>query len=373
VIAIGSAVMTLLLRRVESSRAEKRRLGGLARCHFINNFLKMSSPSSYSLTCSLLPRIATQADLQALLDLYSNLSISHSPNLSSSIIYLIFQPNNSIQINAAVAIEFNLADSIAQLSALASPVEFLPFILSQAQSFVQHYSPRISILALNLSQLQNYEKLYEEFGFTAERLENTSNSVILRKKLQNPSISSSELDNRVATAEDAESISLLVNSGYRGEISKQGWTTEADLLGGIRTDSLQLSKMIATPDHYILLFHSKQSKELFASVLVEVNNTENSGYIGMFTVRPDLQARGYGKFVLQTAEQFLTNYEQGKLKKIEMTVVEQRPELIAYYIRRGYIFSGKKSPFPMSDPNFGLPKVQHLAFLHLEKIINQHN
>ena len=39
---------------------------------------------------------------------------------------------------------------------------------------------------------------------------------------------------RVASAADAPALVDLINSAYRGESSKAGWTTEADLLGGQR-------------------------------------------------------------------------------------------------------------------------------------------
>ena len=52
---------------------------------------------------------------------------------------------------------------------------------------------------------------------------------------------------------------------------------------------------------------------------------------------------------------------------MEMTVIANRGELIAWYERRGYVLTGERRPFPLDDPRFGLPKTRDLAFVVLEK------
>ena len=163
----------------------------------------------------------------------------------------------------------------------------------------------------------------------------------------------------IATIEDVEALNNLVHSAYRGETSKKGWTSEADLLGGIRTTKQSLLETIATPKTSLLKY-TKDSDILGCVMLVE---KENALYLGMLTVSPDLQGGGIGKKLLQFAEIFAK--EKG-ISTIEMTVISVRTELIAWYERHGYIKTGETKPFPMNDPNFGEPK-QHLEFIVMEK------
>lgn len=164
-----------------------------------------------------------------------------------------------------------------------------------------------------------------------------------------------------ATIEDVEALNVLINSAYRGESSKKGWTTEADLLGGIRTSAQGLTETIQTPDTTILKY--VENGELLACVMLL--KKENALYLGMLTVSPDLQGGGIGKKLLKEAENFAKERELGK---IEMTVISVRSELIAWYERHGYVNTGKTKPFPMNDPTFGLPK-QPLAFTVMEKVL----
>ena len=166
---------------------------------------------------------------------------------------------------------------------------------------------------------------------------------------------------RPATAEDVEQLSALVNSAYRGDSSRRGWTTEADLLGGQRTDPAVLRRLIASPDTRILLRF--EADELVGCV--ELRRKPDAAYLGMLTVRPDRQAGGVGRVLLAEAEAFVAR-EWG-LGRIEMTVIQHRHELIAWYERRGYHLTGRREPFPYGDPRFGLPKVEDLEFVVLEK------
>ena len=162
-----------------------------------------------------------------------------------------------------------------------------------------------------------------------------------------------------ATIEDIEALNKLVQSAYRGESSKKGWTSEADLLGGIRTSEKSLLDTIQTPKTFI--FKYSESGEILGCVMLA--EKENTVYLGMLTVSPDLQGGGIGKKLLQYAEIFAL--EKG-ISKIEMTVISVRSELIAWYERHGYVRTGETKPFPMNDPSFGEPK-QHLEFIVLEK------
>ncbi len=178
-----------------------------------------------------------------------------------------------------------------------------------------------------------------------------------------------ELDFRAAAPSDAEAIVALVESAYRGDASRAGWTTEADFLDGRRTGADDVLAQIARPHSRILLAHRMatnpaQAGELLACAHVAVE--DGAGYFGMFSVRPGLQNAGLGKAVLAEAERIAR--EEWSLPAMRMTVIDIRDELIAWYERRGYIRTGIKKPFPYGDPRFGLPKRDDLRFEVLEKV-----
>jgi N-acetylglutamate synthase-like GNAT family acetyltransferase len=167
---------------------------------------------------------------------------------------------------------------------------------------------------------------------------------------------------RTATILDAELISKLVNSAYRGESSKKGWTTEADLLGGQRTDAEKIQEMIEAKNSQIEL---SIDGEILGCVYLKVEENKTL-YFGMLTVTPELQASGIGKLLLEHLE--IKANEKG-CTQIRMTVISIRKELIAFYERRGYKATGKTEPFPMNDPRFGIPKTP-LTFLEFAKTLN---
>jgi ribosomal protein S18 acetylase RimI-like enzyme len=170
---------------------------------------------------------------------------------------------------------------------------------------------------------------------------------------------------RPAELKDIPALNILINSAYRGESSKQGWTTEESLLGGIRTSEESLIETIETKGTTILIDFIE--KELVACVqLVEKKEVL---YVGMLTVKPNLQNAGLGKKLLKAAENFASS--KG-ISKLEMTVISDRVELISWYERHGYAKTGESRPFPMGDPRFGEPK-KFLEFLVLEKSLSNAN
>jgi ribosomal protein S18 acetylase RimI-like enzyme len=164
-----------------------------------------------------------------------------------------------------------------------------------------------------------------------------------------------------AITEDAAELSQLVNSAYRGESSKQGWTTEADLLDGTRTDSVAIADLISEPSTYVLKY--VEEKKIIACV--ELKCEENKLYLGMLSVKPGLQNKGIGKKLLAAAEEFA---HSKNISSIFMTVISVRTELIDWYIRHGYQPTGERKPFAFSDPRFGQPKTE-LEFIVLEKLM----
>lgn len=165
----------------------------------------------------------------------------------------------------------------------------------------------------------------------------------------------------IASRADIPALNTLINSAYRGESSKKGWTTEEHLLGGIRTNEELLDELIGKNGSRI--FKYTIDNELVGCVLLE--EKKESLYLGMLTVSPDLQGKGIGKILLDNAEKLAK--EEG-FQNIEMTVISIRSELIAFYERRGYIKTGEKKPFPMEDANFGQPK-QFLEFIVMQKTL----
>lgn len=158
---------------------------------------------------------------------------------------------------------------------------------------------------------------------------------------------------------DAAELNVLVNSAYRGESSRQGWTTEADLLDGTRIDAAAIEELIQTPGITILKY--MEDKEILACV--ELKKENEKLYLGMLTVKPNLQGKGIGKILLKAAEEEARNQ---KCNSIFMTVISVRQELIDWYVRHGFKATGEKKPFAFNDPRFGKPK-QPLEFIVLEK------
>lgn len=166
---------------------------------------------------------------------------------------------------------------------------------------------------------------------------------------------------RAATEGDIPALVLLIDSAYRGDASRAGWTTEADLLGGQRTDPEGVAAVVKDPDS--LLLAVERAGELVACCQLE--RREGHAYFGMFAVRPPLQGGGLGRAVLAEAER--TARDTWGAAEMHMTVITQRDDLIAWYERRGYVRTGRMSPFPYGDERFGLPQRDDLAFELLVK------
>ncbi|MEO7478645.1 MAG: GNAT family N-acetyltransferase [Lysobacteraceae bacterium] len=168
---------------------------------------------------------------------------------------------------------------------------------------------------------------------------------------------------RSATHTDVDAVVALVESAYRGDASRAGWTTEADFLDGRRTGPDDVLAQIERLPSRILL--AEHDGELLACALVTIEN--DVGYFGMFSVRPNLQNAGIGNAVLAEAERIAC--KEWKLPIMHMTVIDIRAELIAWYERRGYRRTGIFKPFPYGDERFGIPKRTDLRFEILEKTL----
>jgi ribosomal protein S18 acetylase RimI-like enzyme len=165
---------------------------------------------------------------------------------------------------------------------------------------------------------------------------------------------------RHALKQDAENIARLINSAYRGDSSRAGWTSEADILSGDRIDTGGIDKLIERDNSVILL--CVQDDAIIGSVHLEKEG--DAAYLGMFVVKPMLQGGGIGKQFMQQAESVAQTL--WGVKKIWMYVISVRSELIAYYERRGYVRTGRFKPLAsVVEKEFQL--IDDLQFEELEK------
>ncbi len=164
-----------------------------------------------------------------------------------------------------------------------------------------------------------------------------------------------------ATTNDVAAITALLNSAYRGESSKQGWTTEAHLIDGtIRSTEEDVTAVMQKPGSVIL----KYSEEEIITGCVNLQQHTYKVYLGMFSVSPLQQGSGIGKKLLQAAAEYA---QQIECSIIYMSVITLRTELIAWYQRHGYKDTGERIPF--NDDGKAGKHLQQLEFMILEKHI----
>lgn len=163
--------------------------------------------------------------------------------------------------------------------------------------------------------------------------------------------------------EDIDAVAELVNGAYRGPQSRRGWTHEADYIDGLRTSAADLRADLTRPGVTLLVQREAEHQPPTGCVWLEPA-ADGAWYLGMLTVRPDLQAQGAGRRLLEAAEAFAVT--KGA-RRIRMTVVSIRESLIAWYRRRGYELTGEREAFPYDDQRFGAPRVAGLEFVVLEK------
>lgn len=164
----------------------------------------------------------------------------------------------------------------------------------------------------------------------------------------------------LATLQDIPELVALINSAYRGDASRKGWTTEADLLKGeIRTNEGTVEQLLQT-EGAVFLKYCNEQKEIEGCVFLQKN--ENKLYLGMLSVSPVQQAKGTGKQLMSAAASYA---KQQNCDSIFMRVISVRYELINWYAKQGYYQTGQTEAFP-NDNRFGIP-TQPLEFLIMEK------
>ena len=162
-----------------------------------------------------------------------------------------------------------------------------------------------------------------------------------------------------ATEGDFPAIVDLMNAAFRGA---EGWSIEADYITGVRTSDSLLREEIAKGAMYLTVRDGTGS-ELQGCVSLQASSPEK-WYLGALTVRPAQQNSGFGRKLLEAAEQYAAAHGA---RTIEMTVVNVREALIAWYERRGYQRTGETRPFPYGDNRYGTPTRADLEFVVLQR------
>lgn len=154
---------------------------------------------------------------------------------------------------------------------------------------------------------------------------------------------------RCATPTDATPVSQLVNAAYRPAAGAGGWTHEAALISGARTNPAQLCDLLQRPRSSVLLACNTQ-QQIHGCVHVEAHGQQ--AHIGLLAVLPTLQGSGLGKLLLARAELFAV--QQWQVSTLLLTVVQARETLRQFYLRRGYVPNGERFDYPL-DAGAGQP------------------
>ncbi len=168
-----------------------------------------------------------------------------------------------------------------------------------------------------------------------------------------------KLSLRKALRNDAPGLCTLINSAYRGDGSKVGWTTEADLVSGLRIDVPEVENLISTDGNSFLMVTNESDQALGT---VHVLEEPESLYFGMLAVSPELQNSGLGKLLIREVETLARRLEKRSLR---IKVIHLRLELISFYERLGFVKTGASETFPFEE----LSKVKDLRLLEMVKVL----
>jgi ribosomal protein S18 acetylase RimI-like enzyme len=160
---------------------------------------------------------------------------------------------------------------------------------------------------------------------------------------------SDEIPYRIATVDDIPLLVDLINRAY---------VAEAEFVRGLRTDRLDMHAKISTPNTWFLVIDGPEvdgKMSLAGCVCVDCDGTR--GHVGLLSVNPDIQGRGFGARLLRAAEEHCGQMMCCPI--IELDVVSLRTELFGFYEHMGFTRTGEM-PFPVEDK---LIKPAHLVIM----------
>lgn len=196
--------------------------------------------------------------------------------------------------------------------------------------------------------------------------------------------SGTQLQFRFGAPADALAVVALVESAYRGDVSRAGWTTEADLLHGQRTDAAMVLEHLSEPGRHLLLAHDGGGLVACCELTeprvgqpaadgehgcTPASASAGAAYLGMFAVRPTLQGGGIGRAVLAEAARIAR--DEWGAQALELSTLHLRAELIAWYERRGFQRTGELRAFPYGDERYGRPQRDDIVQVVLRRELSE--
>lgn len=146
---------------------------------------------------------------------------------------------------------------------------------------------------------------------------------------------------RPAHENDVDALVDLVQRAYRGE---GGWTTEAHLVDGHRTDAEEVRALLADPA--ITLLVAETGGVAVGCCYTRRDPADADGThraeLGLFAVDPSAQSRGLGGRLLEAQAELL---RKAGIDLLVIRVLQSRPELHAWYESHGFVTVGRSVPF----------------------------
>jgi ribosomal protein S18 acetylase RimI-like enzyme len=154
---------------------------------------------------------------------------------------------------------------------------------------------------------------------------------------------------RDATIGDINDLYRIIQAAYR---TNNGWTNEAKLVSGERVTKDELRAIIqkghdplivAVDDGKVVGCISAEASHLHPSLQLP----DYSALIGLFSVDPELQSRGIGRLLFNACiDHVKTTW---KCKYAVLWVIETRSDLLKWYEKMGFKFTGDLRDFVMPD------------------------
>lgn len=172
-----------------------------------------------------------------------------------------------------------------------------------------------------------------------------------------------EITLRHAHERDVDVLVELVQAAYRGE---GGWTTEAHLVDGHRTDAAEIRAMLTDPA--VTLLVAEAAGQVIGCCYTRRETPVDGparAELGLFAVHPSAQSRGLGGRLLEAQAEHL---RATGTEVLLIQVLQSRPELHTWYRRHGFSPTGRSVPFA-GDAE--LLKVENLGMDVMERPLRE--